>query len=137
MVSLGYELVLLEYLSGNALLRIYLDGPGGISLDDCERVSREVSGVLEVEDPIQNAYRLEVSSPGLDRPLVKPEHFQRFVGEDVKISLIAPRAGRRRFTGRLAGFNGNTVVVETKDQGEQRFELNEIERANLLLNFDN
>src|SRR3546814_4566450 len=65
----------------NAMLRLYIDAASGITLEDCERVSKEVAGVMDVEDPIRNAYRLEVSSPGLDRPLVKPAHFQRFVGQ--------------------------------------------------------
>jgi ribosome maturation factor RimP len=135
--ALGYELVLLEYMSGNALLRIYLDSPGGITLEDCERVSREVSGMLEVEDPIQGAYRLEVSSPGLDRPLVKPAHFERFVGQDVRISLSAPRLGRRRYSGRLLSYADGKITVNTTDQGEQSFALSEIEHANLLPHFDN
>src|SRR3546814_4942407 len=81
--SLGYELLLLEYSPSpkNAMLRLYIDAASGITLEDCERVIKEVAGVMDVEDPIRNAYRLEVSSPGLDRPLVKPAHFQRFVGD--------------------------------------------------------
>src|ERR1044071_667568 len=105
--GLGYELVLLEYVPqrGGGLVRLYIDSLGGITLKDCERVSREVSATLDVEDPIQGNYRLEVSSPGIDRPLVKPEHFERFVGHDVSIRLTAPRAGgRRRYSGQLLGY---------------------------------
>lgn len=136
--SLGYELVLLEYFPqrGGALLRLFIDSLGGITLKDCERVSREVSGVLDVEDPIPQGYRLEVSSPGLDRPLVKPAHFERFVGSEVAIRLAAPRAGQRRFSGRLLGYADRAVSVQT-EQGNFSFGLDEIERAQLLPHFEN
>src|SRR3546814_1784453 len=78
----------------NAMLRLYIDAASGITLEDCERVSKEVAGVMDVEDPIRNAYRLEVSSPGLDRPLVKPAHFQRFVGQQAKVQLIDRKSTR-------------------------------------------
>lgn len=135
--SLGYELVLLEYLPqrGGVLLRLFIDTLGGITLDDCERVSREVSAVLDVEDPIPGGYRLEVSSPGLDRPLVKPEHFERFVGSDVAIRLAVPREGRRRFSGRLIGYANRAVSLET-GEGKFDFGLDEIERAQLLPHFE-
>ncbi len=135
--GLGYELVLLEYLPqrGGALLRLFIDTLGGITLEDCERVSREVSGVLDVEDPIPTGYRLEVSSPGMDRPLVKPEHFERFVGADVAIRLAVPRAGRRRFSGRLAGYANGSVSLVTRE-GNFDFGLDEIERAQLVPHFE-
>jgi ribosome maturation factor RimP len=134
--SLGYELVLLEYMPqrGGATLRLFIDSLGGITLKDCERVSREVSAVLDVEDPLPQGYRLEVSSPGLDRPLVKPEHFERFVGRDVAIQLSVPRAGRRRFSGRLVGYANKAVSVQTED-GNLDFGLDEIERAHLVPHF--
>ena len=86
--ALGYELAELEVnLShGRGLLRLFIDGPEGITLDDCAKVSHQVSGLLDVEDPIQGDYNLEVSSPGADRKLVKPEHFDRFAGQAVKLS---------------------------------------------------
>lgn len=131
--SLGYELVLLEYVPqrGSALVRLYIDSLGGITLQDCERVSREVSATLDVEDPIPQNYRLEVSSPGMDRPLVKPEHFERFVGHDVAIQLATPRAGRRKFSGRLTSYANRAVSVEATD-GKFDFALDEIERAHLI-----
>ena len=131
--SLGYELVLLQYMPqrGAATLRLFIDSLGGITLKDCERVSREVSATLDVEDPIPQGYRLEVSSPGIDRPLVKPEHFERFVGSDVAIQLAAPRAGRRRFSGRLLGCTNRAVAVST-EEGDLDFRLDEIERAHLI-----
>jgi ribosome maturation factor RimP len=93
--GLGYELVCLElHGSGaHALLRLYIDAPQGIGLDDCERVSREVSAALDVADPISGSYRLEVSSPGLDRPLAKPEHFRRFAGRQAKLQLAGSPGG--------------------------------------------
>jgi ribosome maturation factor RimP len=137
--SLGYELVLLQYSPhrGGATLRLFIDSLGGITLEDCERVSREVSATLDVEDPIPQGYRLEVSSPGMDRPLVKPEHFERFVGRDVAIQLTAPKAGgRRRFSGRLLGYANRSVSVETAE-GKVDFGLDEIERAHLVPHFEN
>src|SRR3546814_20401042 len=89
--SLGYELLLLEYSPSpkNAMLRLYIDAASGITLEDCERVSKEVAGVLDVEDTISNAYRLEVSSPGLARSFGQPAHFQHFVGTQAKEQVMA------------------------------------------------
>ncbi len=130
---LGYELVGLEYAPGGdgGLLRVYIDSPAGITVDDCERVSHQVSGVLDVEDPIRGSYTLEVSSPGLDRPLFTPEHFERFAGETVRVRLDAPVQGRRKITGVLQGFSdGNVVVIE--DGEEWRLPLEAISRARLV-----
>lgn len=134
--SLGYELLLLEYApSHDALLRLFIDSPGGINLEDCERVSREVAGVLDVEDPISSNYRLEVSSPGLDRPLVKPAHFERFIGEKVKVQLLAPVNGRRKFAGAIRSVSGNTVQLEMAD-GTVELDILSMERARLVPPFD-
>jgi ribosome maturation factor RimP len=112
--QLGYELVDLEYAPGRApaQLRIFIDRSAGVGLDDCEAVSREVSALLDVEDPVPTGYTLEVSSPGLDRVLRTPAHFQRFVGERVRVELVSPRAGRRRYTGRLAALNAAGIELE-------------------------
>jgi ribosome maturation factor RimP len=114
--ALGYELVEIEYArSGDGgLVRVYIDTPRGVGLEDCERVSHAVSSVLDVEDPVPGHYRLEVSSPGLDRVLRTPEHFARFVGNRVKVQLALPIDGRRRFTGALveAGDEGVTLEVD-------------------------
>ncbi|MCG8433386.1 MAG: ribosome maturation factor RimP [Gammaproteobacteria bacterium] len=107
---MGYEIVELEYKQG--LVRVYIDAPGGITLDDCAAVSNQISGILDVEDPISGQYNLEISSPGADRPLRKPEHFEQFTGERVKIQLSAPQDGRRRYTGILRGIAGTDVNVE-------------------------
>jgi ribosome maturation factor RimP len=136
--SLGYELVLLEYSPhrGSAMLRLFIDAIGGVTLGDCEKVSREVEGLLDVEDPIPQNYRLEVSSPGLDRPLVKPAHFEKFAGSNAKIQLIAPRDGRRKFQGVLRGLNGERVIIETTDSGKVELALSEIERARLVPDYE-
>lgn len=112
--DLGFELwhLELEGAGGNRLLRLYIDAPEGVQLEDCERVSHEVSATLDVADPLPGAYRLEVSSPGLDRPLVKPEHFRRFLGERAKVTLYAPIEGRRRFIGVLHGLDDEAVRLE-------------------------
>src|SRR5882672_10552540 len=114
--KLGYELVELEFASGggSGTLRIFIDQPGGVGVEDCERVSREVSALLDVHDPVPTAYRLEVSTPGLDRVLRTKAHFERFAGARVEVELAAPREGRRRFTGRLAqaGATGFELAVD-------------------------
>jgi len=111
---LGYELWELEYVTraGGGLLRLYIDSPDGISVDDCERVSRAVSEELDATDPIPNEYTLEVSSPGLDRVLRKPEHFTRFAGEHVKLEMTEAINGRKRFSGRLTDVSGGEIALE-------------------------
>lgn len=112
--SLGYQLVGVEYIQGgqNPVLRIYIDAEQGIGIEDCERVSHQVSGVLDVEDPIKKAYMLEISSPGFDRPLFKPRDFERFVGSQAKISMKLPVNGRRNFNGELQGFDNGDILIE-------------------------
>jgi len=131
--GLGYELVGIEYLpqGRRSLLRVYIDTPEGISVDDCERVSHQVSGVLEVEEPINGHYILEVSSPGLDRPLFTADHFGRFAGNQVKLRLSLPLAGRRNFTGLLQGMRDNDVLL-VQDGEELRIPLDNIEQARLV-----
>jgi ribosome maturation factor RimP len=112
--QLGYELVDLEYGSGRAhgTLRIFIDREAGVGLDDCERVSREVSAQLDAADPIPGAYTLEVSSPGFDRVLRTSAHFGRFVGQRVFVELKEPRAGRRRYTGTLLAVDEAGIALE-------------------------
>jgi len=135
--SLGYEVILLEYSprEGSGLLRLFIDSPDGIQIADCEKVSREVAGVLDVEDVIRQAYQLEVSSPGLDRPLVKPAHFERFKGDIAKIQLLAPIAGRRRFQGAIVSASEDEVTIDTPE-GVVTLPLADIEKARLVPNFD-
>lgn len=101
--QLGFELVDLEYAPGrsHAVVRVFIDRPQGVGVEDCERVSHELSALMDVEDPVPTAYTLEVSSPGMDRVLRTPAHFQRFVGERIWLELKVARNGRRRYTGRL------------------------------------
>jgi ribosome maturation factor RimP len=137
--DLGYELVLLEFHASksSAMLRLFIDSEEGIDVDDCARVSREVAATLDVEDPIKQAYQLEVSSPGLDRPLVKPEHFRRFRGEEVRIEMLAPVAGsnRRRFRGKLLDANEHEVMLQMPD-GPVTLPLADIEKARLVPDYD-
>ena len=112
--GLGYELWDLEYLPGrdDGLVRVYIDAAAGITLDDCERVSRAVSAALDEADPVPGHYTLEVSSPGLDRTLRTAGQFARFVGECVYVELAQPLDGRRRYKGPLLAAGGETVEVE-------------------------
>lgn len=114
--QLGYELVDLEFAPGraHAVVRVFIDRPQGVGLDDCERISHELAALLDVEDPVPSAYTLEVSSPGLDRVLRTPAHFQRFAGERIWLELKQARDGRRRYTGRLetVGPQGIELMVD-------------------------
>jgi ribosome maturation factor RimP len=114
----GYELVDLEFIpQGRAsVLRIFIDRPEGIGLEDCATVSKAVSELLDADDPIPGQYNLEVSSPGLDRVLRKRAHYERFVGSRVHVQLASPLAGRRRFTGALQTVGEDAVTVEVDGQ---------------------
>ncbi len=113
--DLGLELVGIEFSpnSGSSLLRVYIDEPErGVTIDDCERASREISALLDVNDPVAGRYTLEVSSPGLERPLFTLEHFARFVGEQVKVNVNLPLDGRRRFQGVISAVEGDRIVLD-------------------------
>ena len=114
--GLGYELWELEYQPGrgNALLRIYLDAEGGISVEDCERASRAISEVLDASDPVPGNYTLEVSSPGLERPLRTARHFAPFVGQPVFVEMVHVVDERRRFKGTLAAAGPDSIEVEVE-----------------------
>ncbi|MFZ0470221.1 MAG: ribosome maturation factor RimP [Thiogranum sp.] len=130
--ALGFELVGVEFIHGKSgLLRVYIDHPDGISVDDCQAVSHQVSGVLDVEDPIRGEYTLEVSSPGLDRPLFQARDFERFAGNQVNVRLLAPVNGRRKFKGVLGGLRDGQVVLQMDDE-ELVVALDEIDRARLV-----
>ena len=118
---MGYELADLEIRTGgrNGLLRLFIDKDSGIGIDDCEAVSHQVSAILDVEDPISGNYTLEISSPGFDRTLTKPTHFQRFMGEDVKVRLRTPLEGRRNFRGALKAADEVNIEVEVDGQLHQ------------------
>lgn len=113
--GMGYECVGIEYISGargSGVLRIYIDTPGGVTVDDCGVVSHQVSGVLDVEDPIRENFNLEVSSPGLDRPLFTPEHYERFCGNKVTLKFHGKWEGRRKLTGILRQYADGNVLLE-------------------------
>ena len=114
--SLGYELWGCEYVvqANKAMLRVYLDSDDGITVDDCGRASRQINAALDVEDPISGAYDLEVSSPGLERPLFSLEQYQRYVGHKVKVKLHVPLDDRRHFSG---------VIVSVSDDGQIKLDL--------------
>lgn len=130
--GVGYQLWELEYMprSGGGLLRLYIDSANGISLDDCERVSRAVSETLDATDPIPGHYTLEVSSPGLDRVLRTREHFERFAGERVKLEMMQPIEGRKRFAGRLLGVGASDITLEL-ESGRISLPIEDIHRARL------
>jgi len=133
--ALGYELLGIEYApqGRGSLLRIYIDSPQGVGVDDCQRVSHQVSGVLDVEDPIQGRYTLEVSSPGLDRPLFSAQDFARFSGQSAKVRLTMPVNGQRNFTGVLQGVRDGQVLIE-QDGVQVALPLNDIDKARLVPN---
>ncbi|MEW8014013.1 MAG: ribosome maturation factor RimP [Candidatus Sedimenticola endophacoides] len=131
---MGYELVGVEYLSGGPVgstLRVFIDVEGGVMLDDCARVSHQVSGVLDVEDPIRENYTLEVSSPGLNRPLFTLKQFECFVGQRVKITMHQKLSGRRRFVGLLLDVQGRDVLLEV-DGEAYTLPVDLIEKARLV-----
>lgn len=139
--SLGLELLGVEYLPapGGATLRLYIDVPVAetpdrvINVDDCERVSREVSAQLDVEDPISGNYTLEVSSPGVDRPLFTLEQFERCIGESVKIVLKLAQDGRRRFQGEILRIDRQAnAVVFAVDGNDMQIGFDNIDKARIL-----
>lgn len=130
---MGYEISDLELRLGgrDGVVRVFIDHPGGVGLADCEAVSRQLSALLDVEDPLPGHYVLEVSSPGLDRKLTKPAHFRRFVGEDVRVRLRAPLEGRRNFRGTLKAVEDGDIAVEV-DGEVHRLSMAAIESARLV-----
>lgn len=134
--TLGLELVAVELSGGDtSIVRIYIDTPNGVNVDDCAKASRQFSAILDVEDPISNKYTLEVSSPGMDRPLAKAEHFQAVVGHDVKIKMTTLVNGRRRFTGELIEATDQFAVVEV-DGEQSELPYSDMDRARLIPVYD-
>ena len=135
--ALGYQCWGIEFISQgkHSLLRIYIDHADGILVEDCEKVSRQISGVLDVEDPITSEYTLEVSSPGMDRPLFTLEQFAAHAGEQVKIRLRSPYEGRRNFQGLLQGIEDQDVVVRVEEH-EYLLQIDLIDKANIIPRFD-
>lgn len=134
--ALGFELLGIEFVRAgkHSTLRIYIDSPNGINVDDCADVSHQVSAVMDVEDPISTEYNLEVSSPGLDRPLFKEQHYLDIVGQEASVRLRIPMGNRRNFKGEVTAVENGMVKI--KVDGEV-FELviGNIEKGNLVPNF--
>lgn len=120
--SLGFELCDVEYQKeyGNWVLTLYIDSPAGVTIDDCERVSRAIEPILDEADPIEAQYYLSVSSLGLDRPLKKDRDFERALGKELSVGLYAPVDGRKEYTGTLARFDAESLTIATTS-GERRF----------------
>lgn len=132
--SMGYELVGIEFIGGggHGTLRVYIDREEGVSLDDCAAISHQVSGILDVEEPIRQAYDLEISSPGIDRPLFKLEDYERFAGRMAKIKMAVAADGRRHFKGRLRGVAEAGMVTIEVDGQDFDLPFADIARANLV-----
>jgi ribosome maturation factor RimP len=131
--AMGYEFVgcELQRQGHSSLLRVYIDSEKGVTIDDCSKVSYQVSAMLDVEDPIQGRYTLEVSSPGIDRPLFEIAHFERFVGNKVKIHLHMPLNGRRNFSGMLLKVEGTNIHLLV-DEENIVVPFSEIEKAKIV-----
>ncbi|WP_026317928.1 ribosome maturation factor RimP [Algicola sagamiensis] len=131
----GFELLGIEFIRAKqSTLRLYIDHENGINVDDCAVVSHQVSAVLDVEDPISTEYTLEVSSPGMDRPLFKQTHYEAVVGEEISLRLNMPQDGRRKFKGELKRVENDMLVIDV-DGTEFMLMLGNVEKANLVPNF--
>jgi len=136
--ALGYQCWGIEFLAQgrHSLLRVYIDQENGIAVEDCEAVSRQISAVLDVEDPISGEYNLEVSSPGMDRPLFNAAQFAAYVGSEVKIRLTAPLDGRRNLQGVITAANDEEVQVTGVEGQNWHLPLVSIDKANVVPAFD-
>ncbi len=132
--SMGMEVVLVEVKGegSRSVVRVFIDQPGGVTLDDCERFSRRFSVALDVEDWIPFSYVLEVSSPGVSRPLVKENDFRRFSGKEAKVRTRVPIEGQKSFRGRITGVSEGRVLLETAPGKQVGIALMDIEKANLV-----
>ena len=136
-LALGFELVGVEFVRAgkHSTLRVYIDHENGISVDDCADVSNQVSAVLDVEDPINTEYNLEVSSPGLERPLFKQSHFAAFVGQEIVVKTNMPQQNRRNFKGVLTHVDGQSITMSV-DKQDYVIALANISKANVVPNYD-
>ena len=133
--SEGMEVVEVEWKGGgnSRILRLFIDKAGGTTLADCENMSRQMSAILDVEDLIPARYTLEVSSPGLDRKLLKQSDYERFTGKKARVRLRTPIDGRSNFVGRLAGWDEGQAALEVEGWGRVRFPLGEVVTARLVI----
>ena len=137
-IDMGYELLGIEYVASgkHTVLRLYIDCEEGIRVDDCETVSRQVSSIMDVENPVNGQYNLEVSSPGIERPLFVVEHYQRFLGYDVRLRTYRPIDGKRNFTGCIGSVGETTNTIELiTGLGPVTLDIGLIEKANLVTHF--
>ena len=132
----GKDLLGIEFISAgqHSVLRLFIDHENGIDVDDCAEVSRQVGALLDVEDPISTEYSLEVSSPGLDRPLFDKPHYEAVIGETIEAKLSIPLNGRRKFKGKLVNIDNDTLIV-LLDGDEYELLYSNIDKANLVYNF--
>ncbi len=128
----GYELSI--HREGS-LLRVYVDGEHGVTMDDCSRLSRQISAALDVSDPISGHYNLEVSSPGLDRPLYTLAHYQRYIGQSVKLRLRLPQEGQRNFKGIIVTVREDEIILAIGDDKQLTLHVDAIEKARLMPEF--
>ena len=135
--DLGFEFIGLEYNPNpkHSVLRIYIDHENGVGIQDCETVSRETAALLDVKDPIRSHYNLEVSSPGLDRPLFTPAHYSEFTGYEVQINMYAPQDGRRKFSGPILSAGESSVNIE-QDGSEVTLQYDNIAKAKLIPDYE-
>lgn len=133
--AMHYEFVGCELIrqGGSALLRIYVDQEKGVTVEDCSKISRQISAMLDVEDPIQGHYTLEVSSPGIDRPLFEMAHFEKSIGKKIKIRVSTPINAQRHLVGTLVRIEGMTIHLLVGSE-EKRVPFSEIEKAKLVTN---
>lgn len=130
---LGYEVVDVEYVTGQGgrIVRVYIDKPGGVDVEDCRIVSEQLSPALDRVDPVRGPYRLEVSSPGLERPLRRPADFQRFAGREVEVHTYAAVGGRRHWVGQLLGLEEGRVRLRLENGQRVELPREQISRARL------
>lgn len=135
--ALGYELWGSELNSGgkSVLLRIYIDRSEGVSIDDCATISRQISAIMDVEEPIKGAYHLEVSSPGMDRGLFKPAHYEQYVGETVKLRLRIPRGEQRKFMGVLQAVQSDQITLALENGESIELPFVNIDKAQIIPKF--
>lgn len=134
--ALGFELYGCEIqpFAGRSVLRVYIDSANGVTVDNCTQVSRQIGAILDVEDPLMGRYHLEVSSPGMDRLLLKKEHYQRYIGRRIRVRLKRGVEGRRNFAGVLEHIESNSITMIVDDQ-KVTLDLNEVDKANLVPEF--
>lgn len=135
--DMGYQLIEIEYHPNPnyGVLRLYIDKEDGVLVEDCSAVSRQISAILDVEDPVPGKFNLEVSSPGMDRPLRRVEDFQRFIGEVARIKTSMVFEGQRNFKGRISGIEDDLIIIECENK-EVRLPVTAIDKARLVPDFD-